>query len=106
MSTTTNFLTYLNSIVVSVSSQWQINLIYIDISQAFDKIPDTLLPHNLSNFDPLIFMLICSEVAYHPDFLLYALLGTLPQLFPCCQECHNARADSVICHSLLRSAYK
>jgi hypothetical protein len=38
----TNLLTYLNSIIFSVSSQWQTISIYFDLSQALDK-----LLHNL-----------------------------------------------------------
>jgi hypothetical protein len=48
-STATNIFTYLNSITLSFSSQGQTDSVYFYLSQAFDKVPHTLLLQNLSN---------------------------------------------------------
>jgi hypothetical protein len=42
-------------------------------------------------------LLIGFKVTYHLSFLLFALNGTLPRLFPWCQECHRAPLWNLCC---------
>jgi retron-type reverse transcriptase len=46
----TNLKTYLHEVLLSVCSQGQFDSVYFDLSQAFDKVPHTLLLDKLNNF--------------------------------------------------------
>jgi hypothetical protein len=46
----TNLVTYLNDVVPSVCSQGQFDCVCFDLSQAFDKVPHTLLLNKLNSF--------------------------------------------------------
>jgi hypothetical protein len=48
--TTTNLVTYLNSIMPSVSSQGQTDSVHFDLSNAFDIVSHNILLRKLSNF--------------------------------------------------------
>jgi hypothetical protein len=49
-STVTNLVTYLNDVLPSVRSQGQFDSVYFYLSQAYDKVPHTLLLDKLNNF--------------------------------------------------------
>jgi hypothetical protein len=49
-STVTNLVTHLNDVLPSVCSQGQFDSVYFNLSQAFDKVPYTLLLDKLNNF--------------------------------------------------------
>jgi hypothetical protein len=49
-STTTNLLTFLNSITVPISSQRQADSVYFELIQAFDKVPHILSLYKLGSF--------------------------------------------------------
>jgi hypothetical protein len=80
-STVTNLITYLNKVTPVVCSQEQMEAIYFDLSQAFDKVPHTLLLYKLNNFG-----LSSRYVTWFQSYLCsinssFCILGTFPSFF-------------------------
>jgi hypothetical protein len=69
-STVTNLVTYLNDVVPSVCSHGQFDCVYFDLSQAFDKVPHTLLLNKLNKFG-LSSLYVDSKVTFHLDLPLF-----------------------------------
>jgi hypothetical protein len=73
-STATNLVTYLNSIIPSVSSQGQTNSVYFELTKAFDVAPHNIILRKHSNFGLPLVMLTGSIVIYLTDNRLFVFL--------------------------------